>query len=222
MPANPSTPPDAPTPPLARRNFLARIAAFVAGGALLGRAAKAADTTPVRTRDGDPFVGEIALVPYNFEPTGWAFCNGQLLSIASNTALFSLLGTQFGGNGQTTFALPDLRGRVPIHMGQGPGLTLRSIGEIGGEEGHTLIATEMPAHTHQAQGSSAIGTSDSPVGGVPARSAAGTPEYAAAANASLAAAAIGQAGGNQSHNNMPPFLGMTYIISLFGIFPSRS
>ena len=222
MPANPSTPPDASTRPVARRNFLARIGALVAGGALFGRAAKAADTPPVRTRDGDPWVGEIALVPYNFAPQGWALCDGQLLPISQNTALFSLIGTQFGGNGQTTFGLPDLRGRVPIHAGTGPGLSTRYIGESGGEENHTLAATEMPAHTHQAQGSSAIGTSDSPVAGVPARSAAGTPEYAAAPNANLAVAAIQPAGGGQPHPNMQPFLGMTYIISLFGIFPSRN
>jgi microcystin-dependent protein len=222
MPAPSSIPPATPPPPIARRNFIARVAAFVAGGAVLGRTAKAADAPPVRTLDGDPWVGEIALVPYNFAPTGWAVCDGQLMSIAQNTALFSLLGTTYGGDGQTTFALPDLRGRVPIHQGQGPGLSPRTLGEGGGEENHTLGIPELPSHSHAAQASSANGTSDSPVGGVPARNAAGTPGYAAAPNAAQAATAIAAAGGGQAHNNMPPYLAMTYIISLFGIYPSRS
>src|SRR5919108_5956828 len=100
----------------------------------------------------EPFLGEIKLVPYNFAPRGWAFCNGQILSIAQNTALFSLLGTMYGGNGQTTFALPNLQGRTALHVGQGPGLSSISQGESGGSEAHTLNVNEMPAHTHQAYG----------------------------------------------------------------------
>jgi len=170
----------------------------------------------------EPFIGEIQIFAGNFAPTGWAFCDGQLLPIASNTALFSLLGTTYGGNGQTTFALPDLRGRVPIHPGQGPGLSPRSLGESAGVENVTLATTEMAAHAHTLGASSASGSSDSPAGKVAARSPAAIPQYAAVANANLAATAIGSAGGSQPHNNMQPYLALTYIIALTGIFPSRS
>src|SRR5215475_4860563 len=105
----------------------------------------------------NPFLGEIRMVPFNFAPKGWALCNGQILSIAQNTALFSLLGTTYGGNGVTTFALPDFRGRTPIHFGQGPGLSNRALGQVGGEENHTLIVAELPSHTHTARGSTAAG-----------------------------------------------------------------
>src|SRR5687767_11791868 len=128
------------------------------------------------------FIGEIRLFAGNFAPRGWALCNGQLLSIAQNTALFSLLGTTYGGNGQTTFALPDLRGRVPLHPGQGPGLAERFLGETAGEEAHTLLAGEMPAHSHQMNSTNNIATATSPAGNALAQNA--RPAYAAPAAAS--------------------------------------
>jgi microcystin-dependent protein len=154
----------------------------------------------------DQFVAEIRLFAGNFAPTGWAFCAGQILPIAQNTALFSLLGTTYGGNGTSNFALPDLRDRVPIHMGQGPGLTDRVLGESSGQAGVTLLATELPAHTHPA--ASGPPTTDRPQGGVPS---AGGRYATAPVSLSL-----------QPHNNRPPYLGLTYIIALQGIFPARA
>jgi microcystin-dependent protein len=168
------------------------------------------------------FVGEVRVFAGNFPPSGWAFCNGQLLPISQNTALFSLLGTYYGGDGLSTFALPDLRGRVPIHPGQGPGLTHRTLGETGGTETHVLTMAEMPAHTHTVAASSANGAADSPAGRVMARSPAAVPQYAATANADLSGMAVAPSGGSQPHNNMQPYLAVTYIIALQGIFPPRS
>lgn len=210
----------APDTTIERRSFIKRIFAFAAGGAVV-----AAATPRVASAGLDPFLGEIALVPYNFAPQGWAFCDGQLLAISQNTALFSLLGTQFGGDGRTTFALPDLRGRVPMHVGggPGPGLSPYAIGEMGGVEGVTLLATQMPSHNHGLNANSANGTSDSPVNGIMGRNASGVPQYSGGApNATMAAAAIAATGGNQPHENRPPFLGLNYIIAMQGIFPSRS
>ena len=206
--------------PIDRRSMLGRLAAFVAG-AVIGRA-KPVTAAPASTLDGDPWIGEIALVPYNFAPRGWAMCDGQLLPIAQNTALFSLLGTTFGGDGQTNFALPDLRGRAPIHAGQGPGLANRSLGENGGNENVALNESQIPSHTHQAMASSFNGISDSPANAVPARDPSGTPQYGAAANTPMGTGAIAATGGSQPHDNMPPFLVMNYVIALEGIFPSRS
>jgi microcystin-dependent protein len=207
--------------PAERRSFMKKIFAFAAGGAVV------AATNPRTAMAGDtPFIGEIALVAFNFEPRGWAFCNGQLMSIAQNTALFSLLGTQFGGNGQTTFGLPDLRGRVPMHYGggsAGPGLSPYQMGEMGGVENVTLLATQMPAHNHLMNANMANGTSDSPNNAVMAKNASGVPQYTAAApNTAMAAAAIAPAGGNQPHENRPPYLGLNYVIALQGIFPTRN
>src|SRR6185503_4216533 len=139
-----------------------------------------------------PFLSEIKLVSFNFAPQGWAFCDGQLLPIAQNQALFSLLGTYYGGNGVTTFALPDLRGRLPMHTGSGPGpgLSPRSLGETGGTETVTLISTQMPAHSHSLQVDNANGTTASPVGTLLARDPAGTPAYGVNAAATLSAQAI--------------------------------
>lgn len=189
----------------------------------------------------DPFIGEIILVPYNFAPRGYAFCNGQILAIAQNTALFSLLGTTFGGNGQTTFALPDLRGRVPVSSGQGPGLSSYSLGQMGGAENTTLLTTQMPAHTHvmsvgtlsaAARARNAAGNSASPVNAVPAAEAAGvTATYSnLAPDASMATGAIALsgapaaavAGSSQPFSNIQPYLTLNYCIALEGIFPSRN
>jgi microcystin-dependent protein len=169
----------------------------------------------------EPFLAEVRLFAGNFAPLGWAFCNGQILSISQNTALFSLLGTTYGGNGQTTFALPDFRGRVPIHPGQGPGLSLRDLGEVEGSETVTLLTTEIPSHTHTMSGSTANGTADAPGGKVLARSPAAVNQYGPTADTSLAAQAVASSGGGQPHNNMAPCLGLSYIIALAGIYPSR-
>jgi microcystin-dependent protein len=173
------------------------------------------------------YIAEIRMFAGNFAPRGWAFCDGQILSIASNTALFSLLGTTFGGNGQTTFALPDLRGRVAVGPRQGPGLPNYNLGEMSGETNHTLIITEMPAHNHQAQaaGNSNGGDSTSPNGNTWASSTARDSIYInAAPNGPMAAntVTVGIAGGSQPHNNMQPYTGINYIICLEGIYPSRN
>ncbi len=169
----------------------------------------------------EPFIGEIRMAGFNFEPVGWAFCDGRLLSIAGNTALFSLLGTMYGGDGHTTFALPDLRGRAPMHAGDGPGLTPRSLGESGGAETVVLTPDQVPEHTHAMQAVSSAGNSGSPAGAVPANS--GTiPLYAGGSpDTPLSAAAVAPAGDEQPHNNLMPYLTANFIIALQGIFPSR-
>lgn len=167
------------------------------------------------------FVAEIRIFAGNYAPTGWALCDGQLLPISQNTALFSLLGTTYGGDGRSTFALPDLRGRVPIQPGQGPGLSNRELGESDGSETHTLGTLEMPAHTHNVMVSAANGSADSPIGAVMARNPAAIPQYGADADANLSAEAVANSGGSQPHPNIQPYLTVTYIIALQGIFPQR-
>jgi microcystin-dependent protein len=188
-----------------------------------------------------PYVGQIILVGFNFAPNGWMFCNGQLLAISNYVALFQLIGTTYGGDGQSTFALPDLRGRIPISMGQGPGLQSYVIGEQGGAEAVTLAASQLPAHTHTVNSSNLTaamrcttgsGNQQGPAGNVPATEAAGvTMTYSsAAADMPMNPAAVtpgpavpsGVAGGIQTHNNMQSYLGLNYCISLFGIFPSQT
>ena len=168
----------------------------------------------------EPFLGQLMLVPYNFAPQGWAFCNGQIMSIAQNSALFSLLGTPYGGNGQTTFALPDLRGRVAISAGQGPGLQNYSLGEVAGSESITLISTQMPAHTHLVGAStgSAQATPDNAFPG----SDTSTQIYDLAASTTMNPQMIQPAGGSQPHENRQPYLVLNYIIALQGVYPSRS
>ena len=174
----------------------------------------------------DPFLGEIRIFAGNFAPRGWAQCNGQLLSIAQNSALFALLGITYGGDGQSTFGLPDLRGRVPMNWGQGPGLSPHSIGEASGSETVTLIQTQMPAHTHIANASSQDGNSTAPTGAIWATAVDANNQegssYGTTPNTTMAPAAIGVAGGNQPHPNMQPYLCLTFIIALEGIYPSRS
>lgn len=172
----------------------------------------------------EAFLASIILFAGNFAPRGWAFCAGQILPIAQNTALFSLLGTTYGGNGQTTFALPDLRGRVPVGTGQGPGLSAVDLGEVAGTPTHTLLLTEMPTHNHLMNAFSDPGNVGVPTGAYLAGTGGLDPEYRTSGTTAvqLNAQAISIAGGNQPHNNMQPYLGMNYIIALEGIFPSRN
>ena len=167
------------------------------------------------------FLGEVRLFAGGIPPAGWAFCDGQLLAITSNVPLFSVLGTTYGGNGTTTFALPDLRGRVAIHPGEGPDLTSRALGESSGSESLTLTGDQLPAHTHAVRASTANGSSASPVGAVPARTPSANPQYAASADTSLAPEAVLGAGGSQPHNNMQPYLVVSYIIAIQGNMPTR-
>ncbi len=172
----------------------------------------------------EPFIGEIRMVGFNFAPRGWALCDGQLLSIAQNNALFALLGTQFGGDGRTTFGLPDLRGRAAMHAGSGPGLSLRRIGDKFGQESVTLVASQMPAHTHAAAASSGSGNANSPIGRIWSKDA-GVQSATYTGNApdgTMAANAITNAGGGQGHDNMPPVLVVNFVIALVGLFPSRN
>lgn len=232
-----SSTPEAAGADQTRRGWLKRIGLALGGGIVAGpalaSAAAAAPSAPgatFRTAGADPFLGEIMLFAGNFAPRGFAFCEGQIISIAQNSALFSLLGTTYGGNGVTTFALPDLRGRAPIHQGQGPGLSSIPLGDVGGQEQVTMLATQMPQHTHALGVNSGAGTSASPSGGVLA-SGAGTNVhgetipvmgYAAGPNAAAAANAIGTAGGSQPLPIRSPYLALNYCIALQGIFPSRS
>jgi len=167
----------------------------------------------------EPFLGQIQLFGFGWAPTGWALCNGQLLSISQNTALFSLLGTTYGGDGRTTFGLPDLRGRAPIGQGQGPGLSNYDLGQVGGEEGVTLNINEMPSHGHGVTGSSGA-TSKSPAGLAPGFVNGGA-AYAAPDGTGMANNMINNTGGNQPHDNMQPYLGCCYCIAVEGIYPSR-
>ena len=167
----------------------------------------------------EPFLAQIMIFAGNFAPRGWAFCSGQILPIAQNTALFSLLGTTYGGNGQTTFALPDLRGRVPMHPGQGPGLANRNLGEVGGSESTTLTVNNMPSHNHLASASQAGATATRPSGNVPSAGGAYT---AASDGTTMNPAFIQNAGGSQPFDTHQPFLCLNYVIALEGIFPSRN
>lgn len=172
----------------------------------------------------DPLLASIILFAGNFAPRGWAFCQGQILPIAQNTALFSLLGTTYGGNGQTTFALPDLRGRSPIGPGQGPGLGPIDLGESGGAQSTTLLAANMPVHTHALNAIVEPGDSSTPTNGLLANSGALDKEFKVATNANtpMHPTAISTAGGSQPFSITSPYLGLNYIIALEGIFPSRS
>jgi microcystin-dependent protein len=174
----------------------------------------------------NPFLAEIRIFTGNFAPKGWALCDGQVMPISQNTALFSLLGTTYGGDGKSNFALPNLQGSAPMHAGQGPGLSLRDLGETGGEQTVTLLQTEMPAHSHSAQGSSGSNQT-SPANNAWASGAklGGGNLYApknAPTDVQMNPFATSITGGNLPHNNMPPFLGLTFIIALQGVFPARS
>ncbi len=163
----------------------------------------------------EPFLAEIRIVSFNFPPNGWALCDGQLLPINQNQALFSLLGTTYGGNGQTTFALPDLRGRAPMHFGSG-----HTLGEESGEENHTLVLSELPQHVHVMNASKNNATSALPENDVPA--GAQRPVYKAPDPAAVQTVASSAVGGSQAHSNMQPFLTLQFVIALQGIFPSQN
>jgi microcystin-dependent protein len=170
------------------------------------------------------FVAEIRIFAGNFAPTGWALCNGQLMPISQNTALFSLLGTTYGGDGKSTFALPDLQGSAPMQQGQGPGLSLRVLGEVGGEQNVTLLQTEMPAHGHGVQAAAGTGLAD-PTNNVWASGAKGFGSVyspSSGSNTPMSPAATSITGGNLPHNNMMPYLCLTFIIALQGVFPPRT
>lgn len=171
----------------------------------------------------EPFVGEIKMFAGNFAPRGYAFCDGQLLAVSQNDALFSLLGTIYGGDGRTTFGLPDMRGRLPVHQGQGPGLSSRRLGAKGGAENTTLRVDQLPPHSHAFVGSaSTVGVTDTAAGGVRA-SGGSIPGYRAVAapSATMRAETIGNTGGSASHSNLMPSQCVHFIIALVGIYPSR-
>lgn len=169
----------------------------------------------------EPFVGEIRMFAGNFAPRSWAFCDGQLLAVSQNDALFSLLGTVYGGDGRTTFGLPDMRGRLSVHAGQGPGLSLRRLGAKAGQENVTLTTNEIPLHRHAYQGSTDAGNSNTPAGNVLAGRASDATYIETPASTSMSSSAVANTGGSQSHTNMMPYLCVNYIIALFGIYPSR-
>jgi microcystin-dependent protein len=169
----------------------------------------------------DPFVAEIRIFPFTFPPKGWAFCNGQLLPLSQNTALFSLLGTTYGGDGKSTFALPDLQGSAAMHPGQGSGLSLRDLGEIGGAESITLLQTEMPFHTHALTAAALPGDQSIPTENLTATTAADKLYAPSGTVATLAPQALPPAGGSLPHNNMQPYLTLNFNIALQGVFPQR-
>jgi microcystin-dependent protein len=178
---------------------------------------------PKELHMSDPFIGEIRMFAGNFAPNGWAYCNGQLMTISENDALFALIGTAYGGDGQTTFALPDLGGRIPVGQGQGPGLTNRILAQQYGSENVTLLSTQMPAHTHTLIASGVAATTSSPNGSV----VAAQPDDSVfiggvAPTVVMRTDQVAMDGGDQPHDNMAPYLGLNFIIALVGIFPSQS
>jgi microcystin-dependent protein len=170
----------------------------------------------------DPFVAEIRIFPFNFAPRGWAWCDGQILPLSQNTALFSLLGTTYGGNGRTTFALPDLQGRAPVHPGQGPGLSLHDLGETGGSETVTLLQSEIPTHTHSISVSAADAITRIAAGQRPATGIGVSGYGAPPPITQMSDSALAPAGGSLPHNNLQPYLTFYFCIALQGVFPPRS
>ncbi len=172
----------------------------------------------------DPFVAEIRIFPFNFAPNGWAFCDGQLLPLSQNTALFSLLGTTYGGNGKSNFALPNLQGSAPMFWGQGPGLSLHDLGETGGSETVSLLESEIPAHSHTVYAqSNPLGSSSVPSDKSFTRPASGNLYFSGAASTvQMDPNTLAPAGGDQPHNNMQPYLTLSFCIALQGVFPPRT
>ena len=170
----------------------------------------------------DPFVAEIRIFPFNFAPKGWAFCDGQLMPISQNTALFSLLGTTYGGDGKSTFALPNMQGNAPMHPGQGPGLSLHDLGEMGGSETVSLLESEIPSHSHSLNAANFAANSKTPAGNSLSRGTANT--YLAPAGlpvVNMSDQALAPAGGDQPHNNMMQYLTLNFCLALQGVFPPR-
>ena len=172
----------------------------------------------------DPFVAEIRIFPFNFAPKGWAFCDGQILPLSQNTALFSLLGTTYGGDGKSNFALPNMQGNVPMHPGQGPGLSLHDLGETGGSDTVSLLESEIPSHSHTMMSLPAPGNRTAPGGNSMGRTAGTIGPYATPGKALAATAdtAVAPAGGDQPHNNMQPYLTLNFCIALQGVYPPRT
>lgn len=199
---------------LSTRPFVRACALALALGALLA-------PSPARAQ-AEPYIGQLMMTAASYCPNGWAEASGQILSIAQNSALFSLLGTTYGGDGVTVFALPDLRGRAPVHVGQGPGLTPRVQGEMAGVENVTLLQSQMPAHAHALLGTTAAADAASPTNAALATKVRTTVYRAGGApNTSLQGGSIAPAGGSQPHENMPPYLVMRWCIALEGIYPAR-
>jgi microcystin-dependent protein len=169
----------------------------------------------------DPFVAEIRIFPFNFAPRGWAWCDGQLLPLSQNTALFSLLGTTYGGNGKSNFALPDLQGRAPMHPGQGPGLSLHDLGETGGSETVSLLESEIPSHSHGLRAATSLGDNPNPAGNSLARYV-NAYQSTLSGLVSMAPESLPPAGGDQPHNNLQPYLTFYFCIALQGVFPPRT
>lgn len=173
----------------------------------------------------DPFVAEIRIFPFNFAPKGWAFCDGQLLPISQNTALFSLCGVTYGGDGKSTFALPNMQGNAPMHPGQCPGLSLHDLGETGGSETVTLLESEIPAHSHALMANAVVGDTNAPSPGVSLARSHNATAYQTTANQNLTQlnlSALSPVGGDQPHNNMMPYLAFNFCIALQGVFPPRT
>jgi microcystin-dependent protein len=202
------------TPAAPRRAFFGRLVAAVTGGAWLAGLKDARPAQAAPEGFAQPYIGEIRLFGGVTPPAGWMMCEGQLLSIDEQNTLYNLIGTVYGGDGQSTFALPDLRGRAPIHMGSG-----FTLGDISGSEEVSMLESQIPSHTHTALGGSSPGNSDNPAGRAPAKNAAGVTQYAGGADTNLSAAALLSSGGSQAHNNMQPYLTVSYMISLYGFYP---
>lgn len=173
----------------------------------------------------NPFVAEIRIFPFNFAPKGWAFCDGQILPLSQNTALFSLLGTTYGGDGKSNFALPNMQGNAPMHPGQGPGLSLHDLGETGGEDTVTLLESEIPSHTHNLMASAVPSINTDPNPSQAIGKSAGIAAYCTVTNSNVTqmnANVIAPAGGDQPHNNLQPYLTLNFCIALQGVFPPRT
>jgi len=213
-----------------RRGFLKGLTRLIGGTTLLAASTNLITATEIKAAsyrksvlaEGQPYIGSICMVAFNFAPSGWALCNGQLLPISEYDTLFTLIGTTYGGDGQTTFALPDLRGRVPIHKGQGPGLPNYVLAQSGGQESVTLTLNQIPQHNHPLAINTSGGTSDNPVGNYMASNSEAVKYYSNSAGSIANSASITNVGGNQPHDNMPPYLCVNFIIALFGLYPTQN